>query len=153
MRADGPLVAIGADGGLLPEAATEFDVGIDAESTERFGSRLSAVARKALFAQEEHDYCASFSDAPRRFAGTWCAKEAAVKALWRWVRLDPRRVVVMRANDGRASIRVPGWNADEAGVSTSVSISSHGSLAVAWVVAWGPPPALDSDPSPQRCRR
>ena len=128
----------------------EFDVGIDAESTKRFETGLSAIARKALFAQEERDYCASFSDAPRRFAGTWCAKEAAVKALWRWVRLDPRRVVVIRACDGRASIRISGWSADEAGVSTIVSISSHGSLAVAWVVAWGPPPGSDSEKPDQR---
>jgi phosphopantetheine--protein transferase-like protein len=149
MRAEEPM---GLDQGLRLEAATDFDVGVDAESTARFAG-LNDVARKALFAQEEHDYCASFSDAPRLFAGTWCAKEAAVKALWRWVRLDPRRVVVVRANDGRASVRISGWNADEAGVSTKVSISSHGSLAVAWVVAWGPSPCSDTDASRPRSRR
>jgi holo-[acyl-carrier protein] synthase len=153
MRAEGPLLAIGADRGLQPEASTEFDVGIDAESMERFESGLHADARKALFAQVEHDYCAAFADAPQRYAGTWCAKEAAVKALWRWVRLDPRRVVVMRASDGRASIRISGWSADEAGVSTSVSISCHGPLAVAWVVAWGPSPSSDTDVSRPRSRK
>jgi phosphopantetheine--protein transferase-like protein len=119
--------------------SNEFEVGIDAESTARFESGLDDVARSALFARAEHEYCASFPDAARRFAGTWCAKEAAVKALSRWVRLDPRRVVVTWANDGRPSIGVSGWDADEAGVSTSVCVSSYGPLAVAWVVAWGPP--------------
>jgi holo-[acyl-carrier protein] synthase len=123
----------------------EFEVGIDAESSGRFETGLDDAATAGLFATAEHDYCSSFPDASRRFAGTWCAKEAAVKALSRWVRLDPRRVVVTWASDGRPSIGVSGWDADEAGVSTSVSISSYGSLAVAWVVAWGPPPISDGD--------
>ena len=151
MRAEELLRAIGPDRGSRSEARTEFDVGIDAESTARF-ARLNDVARKALFAQEEHDYCSSFSDAPRRFAGTWCAKEAAVKALWRWIRLDPRRVVVMWSGDGRPSIRISGWDADEAGVSTSVGVSSDGSITVAWVLASGPPPTFGADVSPRGSR-
>jgi phosphopantetheinyl transferase (holo-ACP synthase) len=144
MRAEGPLTAVGAEPGLLAAVETEVNVGIDAESPLRFASGMSAIARRALFAEEEHDHCASFEDAPQRYAGTWCAKEAAVKALSRWVRLEPRRVVVKRAGDGRPYLGISGWNADEAGVSTRVTISSHGRLAIAWVVAWGPRPGSDS---------
>jgi len=137
---------------LDPERPQEFDVGIDAESTGRFESGLNDAARRALFAPEELEHCASFPDAARRFAGTWCAKEAAVKALSRWVRLDPRRVVVTRSGDGQPSLRISGWDADGAGVLTSVSVSHLGPIAVACVVAWGPPPA-SAGKAPRRGRR
>lgn len=129
------------------ELAAEFSVGIDIEEVERFSSVSDDATKRALFTPEELEYCSAFSDAAARYAGTWCAKEAAVKALWPWARLEPRRVSVTRADDGRPMLLISGWREIADRVAIRVSISHSGPVAVACVVAWAPRPAR-SEPDP-----
>lgn len=129
------------------ELAAEFNVGIDIEEVERFASVRDDATKRALFTSEEAEYCSAFSDAAARYAGTWCAKEAAVKALWPWVRLDPRRVMVSRAGDGRPMLLISGSREIADRVAIRVSISHSGPVAVACVVAWAPRP-VRSEPDP-----
>lgn len=119
----------------------EVNVGIDLEEVERFRSGLGDSALRDLFTAAEIEYCAGFDDRAARFAGTWCAKEAAVKALWPWARLEPRRIEVSRAEDGMPRLLVSGWSLAEAGVAVRVSISHSRSIASACAIAWGPRPA------------
>lgn len=131
-----------------PELSTDMNVGVDVESVERFESAADDLALYALFTDEERAYCSGFEDAAERYAGTWCAKEAAVKALWPWERLEPRRIHVRRSVDGRPAVVVSGWDPEQRGVALRVSISHCKSVAFASVIAWGPssPSAEKIDP-------
>lgn len=110
------------------------------------------TAKRGLFAAERLAHYASFPDAAWRYTRTWCAKEAAAEALGRWVRLDPRRVVVTRSGDDGPSPRVSGWDAVKNGASRRVSLSDLGAIAVACTAAWGAPTPAGDDP-PRRGRR
>lgn len=134
------------------ELATEFNVGIDVEEVARFASLPDDATMRGMFTPEELEYCAGFFDAPARYAGTWCAKEAAIKALWPWARLDPRRIAVTRADDGRPLLLISGWNQAEEQVSIRVSISHSTSVASACAIAWGPA-AFPPDPVNRGGRR
>jgi phosphopantetheine--protein transferase-like protein len=124
-----------------------MNIGMDVEVVDRFASAGDAALR-ALFTAEERVYCSGFSDSAARYAGTWCAKEATVKALWPWKRLEPRRIEVSRSEDGRPVVGVSGWNPAEHGVALRVSISHCKTVATGSVIAWGPPPrSLEREPS------
>lgn len=136
------------DGGEPPWASGlgfEFSVGVDTEEVSRFAAMPESTLQ-ALFRDEELTHGAEFTPAAARLAGTWCAKESVVKALWPWVSLDPRRVLVQRSEDGRPQAHVLGWDAAAAGVTVRVSISHSGSVATAFALAWGPGPAPKGRP-------
>lgn len=117
--------------------SSAYNVGIDIERAGRFESLADDQSLSALFTEEERHYCSSRRDAAASYAGTWCAKEAVVKALAPWVVLDPRRVTVDRtAND--AQVSVSGWNATPNGVTVRVRISDRRPLATAFAFASGP---------------
>lgn len=119
----------------------EFSVGVDTEEISRFAGMPESTLR-ALLGEEELKGSAEFALPAARLAGTWCAKEAVVKALWPWVQLDPRRVLVQRDEDGRPHAHVSGWDASDAGVTVRVAISHSGSVATAFALAWGPTPTV-----------
>jgi phosphopantetheine--protein transferase-like protein len=114
-----------------------YNVGIDIERAGRFESLADDQSLRALFTAEERRYCADSGDAAASYAGTWCAKEAIVKALAPWVILDPRRVTVARTA-GEAQVVVSGWSGASAGVTVRVSISDRRPLATAVAFASGP---------------
>ncbi|HKG55915.1 MAG TPA: 4'-phosphopantetheinyl transferase superfamily protein [Candidatus Limnocylindrales bacterium] len=118
-----------------------FSVGVDVEDVARFSGAATNPRLRGLFAAGEAAHCEAFADADARFAGTWCAKEAAIKALWPWVHLDPRRVTVAHAPDGRPEISIEGWRLEDADVEIRVSVSHTPSVATASAIAWGPRPA------------
>jgi phosphopantetheine--protein transferase-like protein len=128
------------------DAAIDFNVGIDIESVSRFGPDANEAAVLRLFAAEEVAECSGLKDGPSRLAGIWCAKEATVKALTPWVRLDPRRVRVFGAADRRPQVVVLDWSPQQHRVAIRVSIATDGGTAAAWAVAWGPSP---SGPDPR----
>jgi holo-[acyl-carrier protein] synthase len=132
----------------LAASSVEFNVGLDVEDVERFASISHDPDMTGLFTPGEHEHCAMSLDPAGRYAGTWCAKEAAIKALWPWVKLDPRRVEVVRADDGRPGVIVSGWDAAASKVTVRVSISHGRSFASACAVAWGPPPSPTPAHSP-----
>jgi holo-[acyl-carrier protein] synthase len=113
-----------------------WNVGCDVEDIERFLAEGSAL--DPLFTLEEIDYCGPLPGGAGRRAGTWCAKEATVKALWPWVRLDPRRVIVTHTSDGIPEVRVDG--ALPSGVDIRISIAHSRASATATAVVWGPAP-------------
>ena len=134
----------GSMGAILPGPETpsvEFNVGLDIEEVARFAEVSNDQGMAVLFTSDEHRYCLGADNAAGRYAGTWCAKEAAIKAVWPWIRLDPRRVEVVRAKDGRPGVIFTGWDAADSGVSVRVSIAHSRSVASACAVAWGPPPS------------
>lgn len=117
--------------------SSAYSVGIDVERAGRFESLADDQSLSALFTAEERRYCSSSRDAAASYAGTWCAKEAIVKALAPWVVLDPRRVTVARTS-GEAQVAVSGWSGTSAGVTVRVTISDRRPLATAFAVASGP---------------
>src|SRR6478735_6402675 len=124
-----------------PSTGIEFNVGVDVEDIARF--ERDDVRLDALFTADELAEAATVNQATR-LTGTWCAKEATVKALWPWVRLDPRRVTVSRDADGRPHVAVTGWELAGVGLQLRVSISHTSNVATAVVVAWRPPPSSES---------
>ena len=129
--------------GVMADAGAEYNIGIDIEDIGRFASVAEDPALRSLFSLEEFEHCSRFADSAAHFAGTWCAKEAAVKALWPWVRLEPRLVTVHRTTDGRPSLRIASIDEQTTGTATRVSISQTSTIACASVIAWGPPGGLD----------
>jgi phosphopantetheine--protein transferase-like protein len=96
---------------------------------------------RALFTDDEYAACTGARHAASRFAGTWCAKEATVKALSPWLSLEPRQVVVSHTGDGRPSARVAGIHLADHGLEVRLSISETETLALACAVASGPVPS------------
>jgi holo-[acyl-carrier protein] synthase len=123
----------------VTEPTVEFNVGIDLEPVSRFSSTLDDPSLAGLFTPGEHAQCAGWRDAAGRYAGLWCAKEAAIKALWPWVRLDSRRVEIVPGDDFASRVVVSGWDPSAHGVAVRVNTSHSRSHAVASAVAWGPP--------------
>jgi phosphopantetheine--protein transferase-like protein len=131
---------------------THVNVGIDLEDVARFDD--PGTNNEVLFTADELAHAASAGGAAgasaTRLAGTWCAKEAAVKALWPWTRLDPRRVHVTRTPDGRPTATVTGHDLAADGVALQLSISHTSTFATAVAVAWGPTPRTVFDEEEQQ---
>lgn len=107
-------------------------LGVDVVEVERFRALLerSPGVAERFFTPAERSYCASAPDAPLRFAGTFAAKEAVMKALG----LTPapawaRRIRIERDPDGRPAASVAGHGR------VTISISHDGPVAVAVALA------------------
>lgn len=70
-------------------------MGVDMEKVSRFRS-----PPRNLFTDAEVAYCMAQASSAEAFAGTWCAKEAVVKALSNFVSVLPRDVEVTRNSSG-----------------------------------------------------
>lgn len=80
--------------------AQYLNVGIDCEDIKRWRDmlpKLEAGYQRKLFTEDEHSYCSSFKDPAPHYAVRWCAKEALLKALYPFCKLDLREIEV--AND------------------------------------------------------
>ncbi|HYI44834.1 MAG TPA: holo-ACP synthase [Actinomycetota bacterium] len=104
-------------------------IGVDVVEISRFRRALDLVPRieARLFTPAERSFCRSSFDPPTRFAGTFAAKEAVVKALGlssihQWA----QRIEVVRAGSGRPTVLIDGNETP-----AMVSISHEGSVAVA----------------------
>ena len=113
-------------------------IGVDVEDHARWRSGDERLT--TLFTQDELDRCRSMADPPAQMAGTWCAKEAAVKAMAAHVTLSLRDVEVIRDPLGRPGIRVLPRNLRQHGARVRVSISRTRDTSVA-VALYRPPPA------------
>jgi phosphopantetheine--protein transferase-like protein len=127
--------------------AQYVSVGIDVEAIARFARVIDDPRWRDLFSDEEHAARPSGADAAAYYAGTWCAKEAAVKALWPWTRLDPRRVHVSLDSDGRSGVRLDDVASVAGRLMTELHVTYAETIAVAWVVASG------DDPTPMPATR
>jgi phosphopantetheine--protein transferase-like protein len=121
----------------LTRPPADVNVGIDVEAIARFEHVADDRMSGAIFAEEEHAARPDDVAAAAHYAGTWCAKEAAVKALWPWMQLDPRRIVVTVGADGRPAIRIVDPGPDLSRLTIRLRIVRHETIAIAWVVAAG----------------
>lgn len=117
----------------LPDSGG-LGVGVDAEDIARWaGSRLPG--NQLLFSARERAYCESRAEPTQVYAGHWCAKEAVVKALARFVTVSPREVEIGHAPDGRPIATVSGIDQGAFDLEVSVSYTPHVAVAVAVAVA------------------
>lgn len=109
-------------------------MGVDVEEVSRFRQPPSD-----LFTEAEVAYCTAQGDSAEAFAGTWCAKEAVVKALSAHISVLPRDIEVTRGPNGapRAELHASARIAGASGVlpQIHISITHAGGLAVAVAAA------------------
>lgn len=101
-------------------------VGVDVEPVERF-----AQPDARLFHEAELAYCQAQADPARARAGTWCAKEAAVKALAGWHPVGLREVAVSRDAAGAPSVTVLAPGAPTVQVSITYAAGFATAVAIA----------------------
>jgi len=80
-----------------------YNVGIDCEDIARWRKMLPRLERgpqRKLFSDGEHSYCRSHRDPAPHYAARWCAKEALLKALSPFCKLDLREIAVDNEVDG-----------------------------------------------------
>ena len=126
----GMLSALGA-----PDVA---GIGVDVEEHTRW--RTGQLKTAALFTPAELARCEGMADPPAQMAGTWCAKEAAVKALAAYVTVSLREIEVVHGADGRPGVRVLRKGLQQHGERLRISISRTRDLSVA-VAVYVPPVA------------
>ena len=118
--------------------ASEWGAGIDMESVDRFASDISEFTSgvsSSLFSESEHAYCLGVAEPAVAYAAIWCLKEATLKALWQWIRLDPRRVGIHRRDGAELGVLVDGQPLAVFDLEADVSVTESGGLVVAAVLA------------------
>lgn len=86
-------------------------IGIDCEEIARWeGLSKSTIsdARYLLFSEHEHEYCSSGACRAQHYAGRWCLKEAAVKALSGMVAITTRDIEVRHALNRSPEVKIAG---------------------------------------------
>lgn len=113
-------------------------VGVDIASVARIEKALRSDAFKArVFTQRERLYCCGRPRPLESYAGIFCAKEAAIKAIKRGFGdgIMPNDIEVGHTSDGAPKLEFLGKAADVfAEYDSDVSISHDGGNAVAVVV-------------------
>lgn len=111
-------------------------IGVDIQRIERIKKSLANSAFvERVFTEAEREYCKSRAVPEQSYAGIFCAKEAAVKAVKQgFGAISPRDVEVLHSDNGAPRLRFYG-NAVPffAGCDVDVSISHDGEYAVAVV--------------------
>jgi phosphopantetheine--protein transferase-like protein len=107
-------------------------IGVDVEHHSRWRSGDPRLT--TLFTHAELARAHGMADVPAQLAGTWCAKEAAVKAMASHLTLSLRDVEVVRDALGRPGIRVLPSGLRQHGDRVRVSISRTRDLSVAVAV-------------------
>ena len=106
-------------------------MGVDVEGVGRFDS-----PPRGLFTDAEVAYCTAQGNPAEAFAGTWCAKEAAVKALSAHLLLSPREIEVTRDPRGAPQAEIRATSGRDAALpQLHVSITHAGGFAVAVAAA------------------
>lgn len=138
-------------------AGRDFNVGVDCEGVERWRRmlrQLEAGPRHGLFTESEHRYCRSFRDPSPHYAARWCAKEALLKALSRFVAVDLRLVEVRNDADGRPGFVLNDQKLAGRDLAIRLSLSHSRETAIAVVMVTVPmgegvvPTAEREDPEP-----
>jgi holo-[acyl-carrier protein] synthase len=115
-----------------PSTGTGLGLGVDVEHHDRW--RDPGLRVDALFTPDELARCRTMADVPAQLAGTWCAKEAALKALAGRLRLSLRDVEVVRDHLGRPGIRLRPPDLRHHGDRVRISISRTADVSVAVAV-------------------
>ncbi len=116
-----------------------YACGIDNEEIARFRENLEAYSHgkyHRMFFEGEHEYCAQHVDPACRYAARWCAKEAAVKALSKWINLHVRHIEICHNTHGRPELVVHHKDYAALRLQTDLSMSHSQSMATAIVIVW-----------------
>lgn len=87
----------------LATAPSNIGIGIDLEDVARWRGLLRL---DALFTQAEREYCESKAQPAEHYAGHWCAKEAAFKALSGFMTVGLRELEVCHRQGGAPTIEL-----------------------------------------------
>jgi holo-[acyl-carrier protein] synthase len=120
----------------LENGIFDYNIGIDCEDVERWRKMLPGLEQgiqRKLFSEEEHCYCRSFSDPAPHYAARWCAKEAVLKALAPFCKIDMRTIEIVNDDEGRPFCRFS--DPEIPRVKTIIKISLSHSKEVAMAVA------------------
>lgn len=115
-----------------------FGLGVDCEDIARWRELLPALRNGsfgAAFSPEEHRYCSRFADPAASYAGRWCAKEAVVKALSKFMSLCIRDVTIGADASGAPVVRLRRPSRRGPSVVVQVSIAHSRERAVAFALA------------------
>jgi phosphopantetheine--protein transferase-like protein len=113
-------------------AGPGFSVGVDVEDLDRW--RRPGRDLTVLFTPEERAYCEGQASPAAHFAGLWCAREAAFKALSPYVHLDLRQLHVGHDPAGRPVISIDDPAQRALAERLRVSISHSATTAMAFAV-------------------
>src|SRR3989344_3294522 len=109
-------------------------IGVDIEAISAFKRKKYVTNKKfyrRLISGNEISYWLAKADEYESFAGTFCAKEAVLKALQKNNIFAATDIEIIRAETGRPTVRVSGQKCK-----CFLSISHSGSHAVAFCVAY-----------------
>ena len=114
-----------------------FNVGIDCEDIERWHNillKLEESAQHKLFTEAEHKYCKSFKNPAAHYAARWCAKEALLKALHPFCKVDLRKIEIANDKDGKPFFVVSDPEVAKLNLTVRVSLSHSKKTAMAVAV-------------------
>jgi len=133
-------VVDGAIGGLSLANRGIVGIGVDVEDVARWLD--PSLRLDALFTSVELEHAGDGDDRARRLAGTWCAKEAVVKAVSSSAALSLREVRILRDSSGAPRPAFPeGWRELDGRVLVSISHTLSAAAAVAVMLAAPPSPS------------
>lgn len=117
-------------------------IGVDIEPLARWRAKAASLSPGGtlhrLFDAHEHAWAGRFRDPLPHYAGFWCAREAAAKALRAFARVGPRRLHVAHTADGRPSIVLPAALAGQYVIDISISHAGDVAVGAAIVLPSGP---------------
>lgn len=116
-----------------------FSIGIDCEDISRWRRMLpmsDESPQRRLFSQSEHKYCNSYKDPAPHYAARWCAKEAVLKALSPFYKIDLCKIEIINDVEGRpvCILNDPEMKKVKADVRISLSHSKEVAMAIAMVI-------------------
>lgn len=100
-------------------------IGNDIENVSRFNKLLLEKPRllKRIFHEVEYSYSIKSKNPDQSFTGTWCAKEAVLKAFSEIVQLTPRCIEIYRDSSGRPHCKILNEAASKFNYQIKLSIS------------------------------
>lgn len=114
-----------------------FNVGIDCEDIQRWHNMLPKLedgSQRKFFTEAEHQYCKSFKNPEAHYAARWCAKEALLKALYPFYKIDLRKIEIDNDKDGKPFFVVSDPEVAKLNLTIRVSLSHSKQTAMAIAV-------------------
>jgi holo-[acyl-carrier protein] synthase len=116
---------------------SNFNVGIDCEDIKRWHRMLPKLeegTQHKLFTEAEHQYCKSFKNPAAHYAARWCAKEALLKALYPFCKVDLRNIEIANDKEGVPYFIVSDPEVAKLNLTIRVSLSHSKETAMAIAV-------------------
>ena len=114
-----------------------MNIGVDCEDIERWVKMLPNLKsgyQSKLFKDREHEYCQGYKNPAPHYAVRWCAKEALLKALSPFYKLDLRTIEVSNREDGSPFFILNDKNIEKLNLNIKLSMSHSKTTAIAVVL-------------------